>query len=1542
MLLFWLIFADKKFCYNNRLMKRNRLIKKLAILYGIKAEYFDLEGNLKKVKIKDCENYIKALGLYTENTTLLEETLNNLEKSQWERLIPPVKVYKSSENKTIKIRMPSFVLDKEIFWKLEKESGEIIEGSFIPKTFSILSYKILRQEKKSFYEIEFPLNFDIEIGYHKFHIWAEGINGTDMDFIVAPEKCYVPKSLNKEIVSGIKINLHTITSKTNFFIADSGNLKQIIKKVSQKGDGIVGIGAVNSINITDKNFFDAYYPSSKLMFSTFYLDTKEMINFIEDKSLEVKLLSEDFQQKYKQLTKNTDIDYFEIIEFKNRIYKILYQSFRENHIIPNTQKARDFYHYIKTSGEKFIKLAAFEAIKEHLKREGCEFKSWQEWSNHFKYPDSDAVNNFIIKNKELVEFYQFLQWQSDLQFSQAGILSFEKKLKVGIYTDLPLSSSPFGADVWLNQDCYAFSASRHSNKDSLPICTPYKPNKFIETRYSYIRETLRTNMRHSGALKICDISSLNLSKWFVSNDSEGFFVEYPFDDILGIVALESIRNNCLVIAETSDISSIKVKESLKNCNIFDEEVFKLKKISDNKSFYKYFSSSSENLYQITKIPRATYRLQFNENFTFQEAKRIIPYLKLLGISHCYSSPLLCARSGSLHGYDIIDHNRFYPKIGSKEDFYEFSDELHRNGMGLILDIVPNHMGIGKENIWWTDVLENGQTSEFSSYFDIDWTPHKKELQGKVLVPILGKQYGKVLEDGELKLEFFRESGKIKLYYHEHEFPINPSSYPMILGYRLVVLESRLGSGNADFMEYQSIITALSGLPSHREIDGEKIKLRKREKDISLNRLKNLCQHNSVIENFIEENLKDFEHTNENSLARELMHNLLEVQAYRLAYWRVSIDEINYRRFFDVNDLTGLCVENPAVFKSTHSFILDLIEQKKVDGLRIDHPDGLLEPTDYFKILQKEIASRLKIDFDTEEENLLSSEKLPMYVVVEKILAPFEKLPKNWAVHGTVGYDFLNTLGGLYIEGKNEKVFTKIYNRFTGSNIDYQNLVIKSKRLIMKTCLGGELSVLANKLNKISESNYLSRDYTLNKLRDALMLIIANFPVYRTYISKEYKDSKDIDYIKWAIGAAKKQSSVVETSIFDFIEQILTLKLEKDKESSIYNDILNFTMKFQQYTGPLMAKGLEDTTFYIYNRLISLNEVGGEPRNFGIDVEDFHNFNLERIEKNPHNMLSTSTHDTKRSEDVRARISVLSEIPNIWQKRINRFSQLNKLKKTKIDEVLCPTKNDEYFFYQTLIGIWQEDESIEITISRLQDYMIKAVREAKVMTSWMNINEKYEEALKSFIKRVLTSPQKHPFWREFLPFAKAVSEAGEINSLSQTLLKLTSPGVPDIYQGCEVFNYSLVDPDNRRSIDFSNLQNILFENLTEKNTKLYLTQKCLNFRKEKEFIFKQGNYIPLTVTGKYKDKIIAFLRKYKDEAFITIAPRLVYNLFDPYTNQLSKDIWEDTGVNLPENFIFETAKDILNEIEIKQNSNIKISSIFKKLPLSLIYFNEINK
>ncbi|MDD5462264.1 MAG: malto-oligosyltrehalose synthase [Methylococcales bacterium] len=959
-------------------------------------------------------------------------------------------------------------------------------------------------------------------------------------------------------------------------------------------------------------------------------------------------------------------------------------------------------------------------------------------------------------------------------------------------------------------------------------------------------------------------------------------------------------------------------------------------------------ADSVNQLEPLTIPVSTYRLQFNKNFTFAEATKLVPYLRQLGISHCYASPYLKARPGSTHGYDIVDHNELNPEIGSHEDFERFIIELRQNGMGLITDIVPNHMGImGSDNVWWLDVLENGQASSRASFFDIDWYPIKKALQNKILLPVLGGRYGDILEQQELKLVFDAIQGEFSIVYYQHRFPVDPQTYPFILNPQHPKSPDYFAADDPVFLEFQTINNSFSKLPLHTETTDEKIEERNRDKEVFKRHLARLCADNLSIIGFI-----TFRVAEVNRIAGERgeLHALLEQQVFRLAYWRSAGDEINYRRFFDINDLAGLRVEDEKVFDAIHQLILSLIEQGKTQGLRIDHADGLYDPVAYYQCLNRKIAAVLNAD--------TAPDKPPIYIVAEKIVANYEYLSSDWPIHGTTGYTFTHIVNNILINNLSEKALTRTYARFIGYRQDFNELVYQAKKQVMTTALASELNVLANQLSKIADASSKTRDYTLISLRSALWEVVACFPVYRTYINSQIVSKKDSQYIHWAIDQAKQRSQAADKTVFEFIRAIL---LMEHNTAVAATDLLKFIMKLQQYTAPVMAKGYEDTALYQYNRLISLNEVGGDPRQMGSSVNAFHHFNLERIKKWPHTMLCLSSHDTKHSADMRARVNVLSEIPELWQEAVLRWRRMNKFQKRKMSLAVI-SRNDEYLFYQVLIGTWPlyllNDSEMMAYQERIQNYMLKAIREAKQYTSWLNPNEDYERAVSQFICRCLNVNISSVFLNDFTEFERRIRKPGLYNALAQSLLHLTSPGVPDIYQGHELWQFTLVDPDNRRPVDFNKYRQLLNEmdatlakpdldrpmlissllaNREDGRIKLFVIMQTLRFRRQYAALFRNGEYLKITIHGLGSDHLLAFARKDQHNFVIIVVPRLIAHLLN---EESLHNAWADTWLEIPQkaprHYQELFSQNQVTARPVEDYLQLYAQDLFKLFPLGLLF------
>jgi (1->4)-alpha-D-glucan 1-alpha-D-glucosylmutase len=950
-----------------------------------------------------------------------------------------------------------------------------------------------------------------------------------------------------------------------------------------------------------------------------------------------------------------------------------------------------------------------------------------------------------------------------------------------------------------------------------------------------------------------------------------------------------------------------------------------------------------------RLPDATYRLQFHRGFRFPDATRIIPYLSDLGITHVYSSPYLKALTGSVHGYDVVDHSQLNPELGTEADFDAFVQALEAHGMRHILDFVPNHMGVaGNDNAWWMDVLENGPSSPYAAFFDIDWMPLKPDLANKVLLPILGDQFGNVLESGQLSLSY--GEGEFRIGYFDRRFPVAPCSIRLILQHRIEELEQVLGTESPQLMEYQSILTAIRNLPPRTETDREKINEGRREKEVIKRRLSELTAASAEVGRFIEENVTLFNGRPGHPRSFDLLDELLQDQAYRLADWRVATDEINYRRFFDVNDLAAVCMESPPVFEEAHRFVFQLIDQGKLHGLRIDHADGLYDPTAYLRDLERyrfsqlcraEDAGHLSSETDDDaaevEARLLARfdqclrsapavpPLLPLYVIVEKILESGEELPPHWPIHGTTGYEFLATVNGLFVDPANGTALEKIYERFVHGVLKFPEQVYEGKKLIVRASMSSEVTLLGHQLDRLSERNRASRDFTLSSLTFAIREIIASFPVYRTYITPEGGVlERARRYVEAAVARAKRRNPAFSSSLFDFVRDLLLLRSPENASDEDRLAQQRFVGRFQQVTGPVTAKGVEDTAYYRYHRLISLNEVGGNPELFGTSVESFHRQNQRRVGQRAHALLATSTHDTKRSEDVRARINVLSEIPQEWKHHTSRWSRLNKRRKIEVDGKPAPGRDDEYLLYQTLVGTWPLEPprgaALEAYLARIQNYMIKAAREAKLYSSWIAPHDAYEDALRNFVAVLLRSGQANTFRNDLESFTRPVARAGLWNSLSQTLLKLGSPGAPDFYQGTELWDDSLVDPDNRRPVDFavriellsrlrssapaggedrSAFARELVKEAHDGRIKLFTIAESLALRRSVPALFTRGAYLPLEARGASAGNVCAFARQHESAAALVVAPRLVAGL----TKELGqaptgRDVWTDTEIRLP--------------------------------------------
>ncbi len=979
------------------------------------------------------------------------------------------------------------------------------------------------------------------------------------------------------------------------------------------------------------------------------------------------------------------------------------------------------------------------------------------------------------------------------------------------------------------------------------------------------------------------------------------------------------------------------------------------------------------LHTEARVPVSTYRVQMNKDFTFANAQGIVGYLNRLGIGDFYSSPIFEARPNSMHGYDVTRHDRLNPELGGGEGFERFSAECLQYGMGLLLDIVPNHMGVGNDSVWWQDVLENGHASQYSEYFDIDWKPLKAALRNKLLLPILGDQYGAELENKHIQVAI--EDGYPRIHYYDHSMPVAPRTISILFTH------PEITEHIPEALE--TLLARLKDIAPHETTKDVLREQRRAQLAELLPRLREVLRAPET-QPFVEKALQAINGTEGDTHSFDHLHLLLDAQPYRLASWRTSAEEINYRRFFDINDLVGLRMENPEVFTQTHGLIRSLIATHKVTGLRIDHCDGMFNPRQYLIRLQLlYLASQCAGETPQQETAANGIERSvldpvrgydwsrsqgPLYTVVEKILEPREYLPPEWPVRGTSGYDFVYLANSIFIQKANEKRFDLIYARVLGHPADPDEIIYRSKLQVMQTALASEVYVLTNLLGRIAASNRRARDFTDNILETVLRETIASFPIYRTYIDDrgEYGE-RDVSFLRSAIARAKRLNPDINVSAFDFLRDTLLLKSSSsasEKQQKPNPEMLYFALKFQQLTGPVMAKGVEDTTFYVYTRFLSSNEVGGSAKSFGISLDALHQSNQERLQHSPDSMLTTSTHDTKRSEDVRNRLNVLSELPEVWSSWIRRWQRMNAgFKRTLEDGRVAPDNNEEYLLYQTILGAWpwqmEDGHDREHYVERIQQYMAKALSEAKVNLSWINPDPDYVDAVQSFVSSLLLAGpriEETTFVASFKPLMDQLRLFGAVNSLAQVVLKTASPGVPDFYQGSELWDLSLVDPDNRRPVDYglrakslSALKELsekegpdtvcreVMAHLDDGRIKLWTMHRALDLRRKEQALFRRGEYVALEVSGDRQEHVIAFMRRdlTTGRSILAVLPRFACTLMRGKVQWPLGDAWGKDKLRLDPSGTSYRNVFTGESVTVTEDGFLPLSLLFANYPVALL-------
>jgi (1->4)-alpha-D-glucan 1-alpha-D-glucosylmutase len=889
-----------------------------------------------------------------------------------------------------------------------------------------------------------------------------------------------------------------------------------------------------------------------------------------------------------------------------------------------------------------------------------------------------------------------------------------------------------------------------------------------------------------------------------------------------------------------------------------------------------------------RIPLSTYRLQFGRGFGFREARELTPYLNRLGITDVYASPIFQAHSELSSGYDIVDPTSLNTALGSWEEFTAFSKELQRRDMGLVLDIVPNHMAAHSSNRWWKDVLENGPSSPYAYFFDIEWDPPSRSRSGKILWPILGAPYGDALERQELVLTYSEEGFSVR--YFDRSLPIDPATYGVILSHmqREPPPDGNGEPGEPGSSEMAAVAGLIQAMPASTVTEAEQAGIRYRDAQELKRRLWKLYVTHDCFRARMDECVRAFNGEAEDPRSFNLLDDLLGQQPYVLSFWRVAREKVNYRRFFDISGLVGVNVEDADVFAATHALVFQLVDEGWVTGLRIDHIDGLYDPAEYLRRLR---------------------ERLPeCYIVVEKVLERNETLAPEWPVSGTTGYDFADALSGVMVDSEGLGRLDNTYLRTTGGRGSLADIAYEQSKRVIEVLFAGEAHSLSLHLNLLAEQDRYAKDASPQGLYAALVEVTACLPVYRTYTRSFQIRTQDLLQVDQAFQEARRRNSQVSESIWNFVRRVLLLDCPSSLSAEQRASWKQLVQRWQQFSGPVMAKGKEDTAFYIYNRLISMNEVGGQSE--ALPVEDFHRFEDARAKRWPHSLNAGTTHDTKRGEDVRARIHVLAEIPEVWERRVKRWQRWNARCKRAVNGASVPGANEEYFIYQTLVGAWPLDPGeMEAFQERLQNALVKSWCEAKLYTSWSSPDKNYETAVADFVATILMPAAENRFLPDFIQFQQRVAASGAFHSLSQTVLRLASPGVPDIYQGAECWELSLVDPDNRRPVNFAKREAMLSEPANSDITSLlknwrtgavkqYVTQRVLACRRDHPDVFLNGEYVPLEAGGEGADRVIAFARHSGMAWTIAVAPRFPARLSKSAGPPIGKRVWGHTELSFP--------------------------------------------
>ncbi|MEO6990508.1 MAG: malto-oligosyltrehalose synthase, partial [Candidatus Baltobacteraceae bacterium] len=1351
-------------------------LERLADLAGIESVHRDFYGRETRVSDETKTALLRAMGFEVGTPEAIAAAGERLDAEPWQSVLEPVYVV-APEPSTLRIGfvLPHKEAAKPHHWSIVEESAKVHQGTISCDDLAPTQTREI--DGVTFERRTLELKLALPLGYHRF-----AFDDAEATLIVAPTRAFLPPPIERGArLWGLAVQLYGLRSRRNWGIGDFEDLRRLAQIAGRAGAAAIGVNPLHALDSANPAEASPYAPSSRASLNALYLDVEAIAEFATCESARRLVASDSFARRLAELRATRLVDYARVAACKREVLALLYAAFLA--LDPAAPRVRAFRAFVERGGAGLERASLFEALRERFAREGA--LGWSHWPLAYRQLGSPEVAAFARAERERIEFFAYLQWNAEQQLAQAAEACAE--MDVGLYRDLAIGGEADGADAWCERDVMRSEVTIGAPPDALNPggqnwgLAPMAPLPLRARAYAPFVALLRANMRHAGALRIDHVMALQRLFWIPRGGgaAAGAYVRYPLSDLLAIVALESVRNRCLVVGEdlgtvpegfrerlqwarifsyrllyfereadgtyrrpedypplslvspgTHDLPTLAAywlgrdldlrarlgllppdqtrqsardererernrlldalvaggdlaleiagrlrggsSEGIRRADVDDviaasyrmlarsparllmaplEDVLgvvdqvnvpgtvaehpnwrrRLPRALEDLARDVRFAAFAETMHRARglsappTVPSATYRLQFHRGFTFVDAERLVGYLDELGISHVYASPFLAARSGSTHGYDIVDHNAINPEIGTRVEFERFVDTLHRHGMGLMLDFVPNHMGVGNENPWWSDVLEWGRQSPYAAFFDIDWNPPKRELRDKVLLPFLGSSFGTALERGEIALRFDPQAGTLGVWYEEHRFPLAPSTYGEIVSLA-AALARRADDDPAAAEELERIAAAFAKENWRARASRRVAGLRARADDLK-RRLANAALAPRAL-TALHAATHAFGGSADEPQSRDRLARLLRRQSYRPAFWRVALDEINYRRFFDINELAGLRVEYAECFAVVHQLVFRLIEEGRLQGLRIDHIDGLFDPKAYCTLLRARAVAM----------------NHPLYLIVEKILARHENLRGDWLVAGTTGYEFANLLNGLFVDARNEARVDLMYRAFTGETLGFEDVLYACKRLIVDVNLASELNVLTGELDRIAQSDVRSSDYTRSGLRNALAEVVCAFPVYRTYVDGDGAGPEDRKYIDWAVAMAKQRSETPDRSVYDFVASILSTDAAREAHAGYRpRDVLHFAMKFQQYTAPVMAKALEDTSFYRYVRLVSLNEVGGDPRRFGVSPNVFHRAMKERAAKLPYALSSTSTHDTKRSEDVRVRIDALSEL-----------------------------------------------------------------------------------------------------------------------------------------------------------------------------------------------------------------------------------------------------------------------------------------------------------